>query len=98
MPRVLSEMRDGGITKETASIALGGGLKLPEKVMHRFDDWQAGRNVEALASLFTSREAEARLIQLATAKGTGHTLGIAGKLAVLANTSTGHKPTERPVR
>lgn len=73
----VDNLRSGGFINNAVQVGVGGGLKLPQKIMDAVQNWNIGRNVDEISRLFTAPEAAQRFRHLAEAP--------AGSFAATAN-------------
>lgn len=78
-------LKSGGVVGEGASLAAGGGIKIPSRIKASFEKWNLGRNVNEIAKLLTDPHAVAALRSLSKAKrGSKLEFAAAIRAAVLA--------------
>lgn len=81
-------LRKGGRVGELANVAATGGIKLPEFIRTRYQDWRMGRNTEELARLLTDPRAVGLFARLAKEANSGaRAQALAIRLAILAGNS-----------
>jgi hypothetical protein len=81
-------LRKGGRVGELANVAATGGLKLPEFIRSRYQEWRMGRNTEELARLLTDSRAVGLFARLAKeANSSARAQALAIRLAIIAGNS-----------
>ncbi|WP_457797638.1 hypothetical protein [Methylocystis sp. S23] len=79
-------LKSGSPIGEVASVAAGGGLKLPTRVKETFDRWNLGRNTGEIARLLTDPRAGKAFRALAEAPvGSARMTAAASRLVYIAN-------------
>lgn len=80
----IAGLKGGGAANEAAKVAASGGLNLPKVIASRFEEWNLGRNADAIARLLTDPGSAQlfRHLAKATPGGSGEWL-ILGRLASL---------------
>jgi len=81
----LSILKSGNTLTEAIAT---GGVKLPQKIKDKLQEWNLGKNVDEVARLLTEPDAADAFKKLATSKGGSDTIGAMGRLLAISSRST----------
>jgi hypothetical protein len=90
-----ASLKSGSVIGEAATLAAGGGLRLPARIQEAFQRWNLGRNTDELARLLTDPQAGPAFRKLLAAKDRSALVNATARIVAIASASSSARKKER---